>query len=159
MLSQYYYITYYLYSALEWLLLVRALYLIYIIIIIIIAPKLQGCRWFAFLVFGGLGTGETLHMSQHKKSPLWIHTLNNCPEFEFIVRYSHALIKTVKTHNARATDWGSYIYQFCNTSYHKDYWRIGHSMYWICMFCILCCSLDVWFPFGDNIFSRNNMSF
>jgi len=33
-------------------------------------PKLHSCRWFVFW----LGTGETLHMSQQEKSPLWIQS-------------------------------------------------------------------------------------
>ncbi|KAK2145124.1 hypothetical protein LSH36_701g02040 [Paralvinella palmiformis] len=36
----------------------------------------------------GNGTGETLHMFQHEKSPLWIRSPEENPEFEFMVRDS-----------------------------------------------------------------------
>jgi len=39
-----------------------------------------------FILLGGLGTGETLHMFQEEKSPLWIQSPEKKrPEFEFTV--------------------------------------------------------------------------
>jgi len=90
------------------------------------------------ILFGGLGTGETLHMSQHEKWPLWIQSPEETSRvwihgsrFSVPVPYQTQLKHTHTHSNARAQTHRVCVSVCVYVLYiPSDYTFVMHSSLW-----------------------------